>query len=136
MVSQAAAGRIAKEVNDNELLAVHFDKMNFLKRLADIEVAVKAALKHADRTLLKRERSQSEPALRAFVLRCGRIWKSLTGRPPSAHKVAHRDRGENPDFVVFAQALARVGEAPEPTRNQVLVCIRNLTRATTGENSS
>ena len=135
MVSQAAAGRISKEVNDDELLAVHLDKMNFLKRLADIEVAVKAALKHADRTLLKRDRSQSEPALRAFVLRCGRIWKSLTGRKPSANKVHHSDRTD-PDFVVFARALARVGEAPEPTRNQVAICIRNLTPATTGENSS
>ena len=121
IVSQAAAGHIGNEVNEagEDVLAIHSGKIAFLKRLVDIEVAVKIAMDRFDRTLLKRKRGQSEPALPNFIFRCGVIWKNLTGRNPSANKVARGD----PHFVAFIQGLAKLGQVCEPTRNQVATCL-------------
>ncbi len=55
-VSQAVAGRISTEVTEDgkQMVIDFFGKMDFLKRLAEIEVATKAAMKHVDPALLKR----------------------------------------------------------------------------------
>jgi hypothetical protein len=126
LVSQAAAGRISDEVNNDDasLLAVHFNKLRLLERLADIEAAATKAQERVDRRLLERERGQSDPALSNFVMRCGKIWTGLTGRVPSANRVHPNSNvpDKDPDFVVFVQALARVGASHEPTRDRVLTC--------------
>jgi hypothetical protein len=129
LISQAAVGSLSNEVEDDAqaLLGVHFRKMSFLKRLVDIEVAAKTALQRADATLLERERGQAEPALPNFVLRCAVIWKSLTGREPSANKVARREGPDDPDFVVFMQELAGLGQVSLPTRAKVAASLRKMT---------
>ena len=126
-VSQAVAGRISKEVteDDKQMVTDFFGKMNFLKRLAEIEVAAKAAMKRVDPALLKKERGQSDPALPTFVFRCSTIWRSLTGRNPSAEKVHRWVGASDPHFVVFIQELAKVGQAPLPSRKQVATSLRN-----------
>jgi hypothetical protein len=136
IVSQAAAGVPSNDINEDgaHQLAVDLDKQVFVERLAMVEAAAKFAAKHLDRKLLDRERGQSNPALRTFVFRCGQIWTSLTGRKPSAQRV-HRDGGEDPDFVIFVRQLARIASAPEPTRSQVVTCLRNLTLSTMSKNS-
>ena len=135
-ISQAAAGLLSDDVNESEqhLLVVESAKMAFLERLVDVEVAAKVASQRLDRTLLERERGQSNPALLQFVLRCSAVWRSLTGRKPSANKVS-RDGGDDPDFVIFLQRLARTGCTHEPTRNEVARCLRNLAPATTDQKS-
>jgi hypothetical protein len=135
-VSQAAAGLLSNDVSDNELhlLMVDSEKAAFLGRLAQLAGAVKDASQRLDRTLLERERGQSNPALLNFVFRCSAVWRSLTGRKPSANKVS-RDGHEDPDFVVFLQQLAHIGSMHEPTRNQVARCLRNLVPATTDQKS-
>lgn len=127
-VSQAAAGRIAKEVNDSpeELVLALTGKMELIKRLAEIEATAQSAKPRTDRKLLTRERGQSEPALPRFVSHCAVIWKSLTGREPSANKVTRRDGTEDPDFVIFVQKLAKIGGAPVPSRRQVATSIRKF----------
>lgn len=124
LISQAIAGRISNDVIEDaeELLAIDSNKMTFLMRLPDIEVAAKIAQKRIDKTLLGRERSQTDPALPNFVLRCGKIWMSLTGRKPSANKIA----GGDPHFVVFLKELAKIGPAPIPSRAKVAISIRNV----------
>jgi hypothetical protein len=136
-VSQAAAGVPSNDVNDDgaHLLAVDLAKQAFVKRLVMVEGAANVAAKRLDKTLLDRERGQSNPALSTFVFRCTQIWTSLTSRKPSAQKVHRRDGGEDPHFVIFIQRLARVVGAPEPTRYQVETCLRNLAPAIRPENS-
>jgi hypothetical protein len=136
-VSQAAAGLPSNDINEDaaHLLAVDVAKRVFVDRLAMVEGAAKLAAKRLDRTLLERERNQSNPALRNFVFRCSQIWTSLTSRKPSAQKVHRRDGGQDPDFVIVIQRLARIAGAPEPTRYQVGTCLRNLTPAITPKNS-
>jgi hypothetical protein len=127
LISQAAAGFLADDVNESgeHLLPVDSEKRAFLNRLADVETGAKIARSRVDRALLGRERSQSAPGLSTFVFRCGAIWESLTGRKPSANKVFRRSsEGEDPDFVVFLQELAKVGKAPVPSRNQVASSLR------------
>ena len=135
-ISQAAAGLLSDDVNesDQHFLVVASAKTAFLERLVDVEVATKLASQRIDRTLLERERGQSNPALLQFVLRCSPVWRSLTGRKPSANKVSRNGR-EDPDFVVFLQRLARIGCTYEPTRGQVARCLRNLVPATTDQKS-
>lgn len=127
-ITQAAAGRISNEVGDDDgqMVIDFFEKMNLLKRLAHIEAAAMTATKHVDPTLLKRERGQSDPALPIFVFRCSKIWKSLTGREPSAEKVYRRDGPSDPDFVVFVQELVKVGQAPVPSRSQIATSLRRI----------
>jgi hypothetical protein len=93
--------------------------MDFLKVLANVEASAKAA--RVDRVLLERERGQSDPPLPNFVLRCGMIWKGLTGRKPSANKVS----GGDPKFVVFVQKLASIGGVPPPSRNKVATSLKS-----------
>jgi hypothetical protein len=133
LVSQAAAGHLANDLNDSEghLLIVDFAKQAFLDRLVDVESAAKMAMGRLDKALLERERGQTAAGLPNFVFRCSAIWKSLTGRKPSANKVTRRDGpGNDPDFVVFVQEFAKLGVAPAPSREQVAsslrkVCTRN-----------
>jgi hypothetical protein len=126
-ISQASAGLLSDDVNESEphLLVVESAKRAFLERLLDVELGAKVASERLDKTLLERERGQSNPALLQFVLRCSAVWRSLTGRKPSANKVS-RDGRVDPDFVVFLQRLARIGCTHEPTRDQVARCLRNL----------
>jgi hypothetical protein len=133
-ISQATAGVLSDEVNESPeyRLLVHQGKMAFLKRLSEVEGTTKRAIDRIDRSLLDRERGQSNPALLNFVRRCGSIWTSLTGKNPTGEKLTRRDGGsEDPQFVVFMQGLARVAGAPEPKRNEVLLCLKNITPKTT-----
>jgi hypothetical protein len=126
-ISQAAAGIFANEVNESPEYRHLVDqlKMAFLKRLAEIEGTATRAIERTDRALLERERGPSNPALPKFVRRCGSIWTSLTGRNPTGEKLVRKDgRSEDPDFVLFMQELARVAGAPEPKRNEVVLCLK------------
>jgi hypothetical protein len=130
-ISQAIGGRISNDVSedDGQMLANHFKKTGLLSYLVDVEVAAKAATQHVDKSLLERERSQSDQALPNFIFHCSVIWKSLTGRPPSAEKV-HRnirhDGPSDPDFLIFVQELAKSVEIAPPSRNQVATSLRKL----------
>src|SRR5262249_5690511 len=103
----------------NELILLLDARLDFTKKLAILEATANQASKRVDRSLLERERGQGIPGLSNFVFRCGKIWENLTGRKPSANKVSRLEGPEDPDFVVFVQRLAAVGQAPVPTRRQV-----------------
>jgi hypothetical protein len=132
VISQAAAGLSLDDVSEQHLLFVDSERAAFLERLARIAGTAKNT--SLDRTLLERERGQSNPALLNFVFRCTAIWRSLTGRKPSANKVSRGDR-EDPDFVIFLQQLARLQSLHEPTRKQVARCLRNPAPPTTDQKS-
>ena len=128
-VSQVLAGRPSNDVNEdtNQLLVNHFKKLELIGQLSDIEVAAKAAESRVDKSLLDRERTQSDPALPNFVFRCGGIWKSLTGRRPSAEKIhpkLEQNGSTDPDFVIFIQELAKSGGLALPSRHQVFTSLR------------
>jgi hypothetical protein len=128
-VSQAAADFVSQEVieSGSHQLAVETGKMDFLKRLAEVEAAAKVARKRVDRRLLIRERGQTNRALPSFVFRCCTIWEKMTGRVASANKVHSRHEGsEDPDFVIFVQKLANIGGAPEPSRRQVATSLGKI----------
>ena len=126
IISQAAAGRVSNEVNEDAeaLLAVDLGKKAFIKILGEIIDAAELAEKAVDKNFLKRERSPTDPSLPEFVHRCGRIWKSLTKREPSANKVLREATDDLPDFVVFVQKLAEAGRAPSPSLKQVQNSLR------------
>jgi hypothetical protein len=127
LVSQAAAGFPTDDVNESgdHLLLIDAEKGALLNRLSEVETGAELARSRVDGALLGRERGQSAPGLSTFVFRCCAIWRSLTGRKPSANKVTRRSgEGEDPDFVIFLQALAKIGQAPVPSRHQVASSLR------------
>jgi hypothetical protein len=134
LISQAAAGLPLTNVDESGEFLVHVDAMknDFLNLLAQVETATQTAHNRLDRKLLGRERGQANPAIQSFVFRCGEIWKSLTGRTPSANKVhrkgdsIHDENGNDPDFVIFVRELAKIGPAPEPSRHQVASSLRKI----------
>jgi hypothetical protein len=127
-ISAAIAGRISNDVNEDELQKLVDDskKMRLLRQLADVEVAANVAREHVDKSLLNRERSQSDPALPNFIFRCGGIWKSLTRRKPSAAKVDRMIQPSEPDFVIFVQELAKSAGFDPPSRDQVATSLRKF----------
>jgi hypothetical protein len=126
-ISQVLAGHISNEVAQ-DFLTVDLQKLDFIKRLAQVEAAATVASKRVDKDLLKRRRGQSNPALRNFVSRSGKIWTSMTGRKPSTRRVERID-GDDPKFVIFVKELAKIGNAAEPSRKEIEIALRNL-RAT------
>jgi hypothetical protein len=145
-VSQAASGDISPTVSEDglTLLTVDSGKMDFLKRLAEVQAAANHTKTRADTKMLTRERGQLNPALTNFVFLCGKIWKSLTDRKPSANKVHPRAGVKDPDFVLFMQQLAKIaptriaktwpspvaknGPAPVPTRSEIAISLRKKFR--------
>jgi len=128
LISQAAAGEVAAEVNKDPkyMLWVFSEKMLLLKRLVGIQaVAGEAATRLADRDLLKRKKGQADPALYNLVWRGAEIWSSLTGRVPNANRVHRRDSGEEPDFVLFIQDLVRLAGGERPSRKVVEISLGN-----------
>jgi 6-pyruvoyl-tetrahydropterin synthase len=125
IISQAAAGFPSADVSEDArtILAIDSGKTGFYVRLADIKAAAKRAISQTDTALLEKKRPQQNQALPNFVFRCSAIWRSLTNREPSAEKVHRRD-SENPDFVIFVQDLAAVGDAARPTRDEIEVSLR------------
>ena len=128
LISQAAAGHLAPEVNKDpiHMLVVSSEKMLLLKRLVGIQaVAGEAATKLVDRGLLKRNKGQADPALYNLVWRGAEIWSSLTERVPSPNRVHRRDSGEEPDFVLFIQDLVRLAGGERPSRKVVEISLGN-----------
>jgi hypothetical protein len=125
-ISQAAAGRISGEVNQDlgQMLHVFLAKQSFMKRLVDIEVAAGEAVNRMDSNLLKRKKGQGDTGLHNLVWRCAEIWESMTSRKASAHKV-HTVHGDDPDFVKFVQALVGLVGAPQPSRKQIEISLKN-----------
>ena len=124
-ISQAAAGHLAAEVNQDgeHMLRTYFGKTFLFERLIDIEVAAGEAAKRVDKNLLKKRKGQIDPGLYNLVWRGAEIWSSLTGRTPSANKV-HRRSGEEPDFVAFIQDVVRLAGGPPPSRKNVEVSLK------------
>jgi hypothetical protein len=77
-ISQAAAGHLASEVNQDpqHLARVFFGKQSLMQRLIDIEDAAGEAMKRADAGLLKREKGQADPGL--HILRRGTTARRIT----------------------------------------------------------
>src|SRR5262249_18058736 len=86
IIAQAMAGQLAPEVNEERLGLVHAARIDFLRRLVDVEVAAQHAQKHLDPKLLRRTRTSENRALRTLVAMAKPIWQSLTGRKPSVNK--------------------------------------------------
>jgi hypothetical protein len=124
-ISQAAAGFHSNKVDESAALLVHSAKMAFIKRLANVEAKTREVGKRLNKKLLERERGQVDPALFYFVFRCGVIWKNITERKVTANKVS-REKGVEPDFVIFVQELAKIGRVPAPTRRQVEMSLLKL----------
>jgi hypothetical protein len=116
IIAQAMAGQLAPEVNEERLALVHAARMDFLRRLVDVEIAARDVQERLDPKLLRRTRTSENRALRTLVAMAKPIWQSLTGRKPSVNKVAG-DRKS--DFVTFVQELAKIAGGPEPTFKQV-----------------
>ena len=128
LISAAIAGRISNDVNEDDVQGLVDDakKMRLLKQLADVEFAANVAKERVDKSLLNRERSQSDPALPNFIFGCGGIWRSLTGRKPSAAKVHRRIQPSEPDFLIFVQELAKFAGFSPPSRDQVASSLRKF----------
>jgi 6-pyruvoyl-tetrahydropterin synthase len=124
IIAQAMAGQLAPEVNEERLALVHAARIDFLRRLVDVEVAARDVQERLDPKLLKRTRTSENRALRTLVAMAKPIWQSLTGRKPSVNKVAGERRS---DFVTFVQELARTAGGPEPTFKQVQNTFRERT---------
>jgi hypothetical protein len=105
IIAQAMAGEVAPEVNEERLAIVHFARIDFLRRLVDVEVAARDVQERLDPKLLRRARTSENRALRTLVAMTKPIWRSLTGRRPSVNKVAGKRRS---DFVTFVQELAKI----------------------------
>ena len=127
-ISRAIGGRISNDVteDDGQIFVDDYKKMELLRQLADVEIAAKVAKQRVDKSLLNRERSQSDPALPNFVFRCGGIWKSLTGRKRSTAKVHRKIQPSEPDFLIFVQDLAKSAGFTPPSRHQVATSLRIL----------
>jgi CRISPR-associated DxTHG motif protein len=121
IIAQAMAGQLAPEVNEERLALVHAARIDFLRRLVDVEVAARDVQKRLDPRLLRRRRTSENRALRTVVAMAKPIWQSLTGRKPSVNKVAGERKS---DFVTFVQELARIAGGPEPTFKQVQTAFR------------
>jgi len=124
IIAQAMAGELAADVNEQRLASVHHARIEFLRRLTDVEIAAQHAQKHLDPNLLRRARASENRALRTLVAMAKSIWRSLTGRKPSVNKVAGERRS---DFVTFVQELAKIAGGPEPTFKQVQTAFRART---------
>jgi hypothetical protein len=128
IIAQAMAGQLAADVNQDSQRAaiVHFARIDFLRRLVDVELASQEAQNRLDPKLLKRPRTSKNRALRTLVAMAKPIWHSLTGRTPSVNKVtkSQLDLKSQPDFVTFVQELANIGGGPEPTFKQVQIAFR------------
>jgi hypothetical protein len=115
-------------VNEDGLhrLIVFEGKMNFLKRVGEVEAAATEALRRLDPKLLRHPpRRASIPALRTLVEMAKPIWESLTGRKPSAYKVEKKDRESDvPDFIIFVQELAKISDCPIPSFKQAAVAFK------------
>jgi CRISPR-associated DxTHG motif protein len=116
IIAQAMAGQLAPEVNEERLALVHAARIDFLRRLVDVEVAARDVQKRLDPKLLRRRRTSENRALRTLVGMAKPIWQNLTGRRPSVNKVAGERKS---DFVTFVQELAKIAGGPEPTFKQV-----------------
>jgi hypothetical protein len=123
-ISQAAAGEVAAEVNQNAPHHAFLGKLSFMKRLIEVQAAAAEAAKRVDKKLLKRGRGQADPGLHNLVRRCVEIWQGMTGRKASAQKL-HSVDGDDPGFVKFVQGLVRLVEGPKPTRKQIEVSLKN-----------
>jgi hypothetical protein len=126
LISQAAAGHLAAEVNQDgqHMLRVFLGKESLVHRLIDIEVAAGEAMKRVRTDLLKRRKGQADPGLYNLVWRGAEIWSSLTGRTPSPNKV-HRRSGGEPDFVAFIQGIVSLAGGPRPSRKNIEISLRN-----------
>ena len=82
--------------------------MGLLRQLEKVEIAAKVAKQRVDKSLLKRKRGQSNPALPNFIFRCGQIWKSLTERKPSAEKVHRKIQPKRARFPNFRPTLSEI----------------------------
>ena len=123
-ISQALADNVSNEVT-GDLVTIDFKKLKFIKRLAQVEAVAKVAIDRVDKDLLERKRGQSNPALPNFAWRCGEIWKSMTGRKPSANKAERRGAdSNNPDFVIFMRTLAKIGNAMVPSRREIETALK------------
>ena len=126
LFARAAAGRAdnAEADDDSQIAINHFAKRAFLRLLVDVERSAESAIKILDPSLLTRTRGQNSPALDHFVWLNARMWKSLTGRRASAQRLNSNDR-EDPDFVLIVSDLAKLGQAPSPTRREIETSLRN-----------
>jgi hypothetical protein len=126
-IAQAMAGEPAADVNEQRSAIVHFGRIDFLRRLTDVEVVAQHAQKHLDPKLLRRARASENRALRTLVAMAKPIWLSFTGRKPSVNKVGGERKS---DFVTFVQELANIAGGPEPTFKQVQTAFRMRTPGT------
>lgn len=135
VISQALADKISNEVI-GDFVTIDLKKLEFIKHLAQLEAAAKVAAKRVDRDSLERTAGQPNPALPRFVWRSSEIWKSMTGRRPSTNKVARKSGGSDPDFVIFIQGLAKIGNAPAPSRKEVETALKKSAPPITSDISS
>jgi hypothetical protein len=129
LVTQAVSGLVSTDVNEDDfrIFVDDFKKNEFLKQLDDVKVATTNAIKQLDKSLLKRKRSQSDPALPSVISICGGVWKSLTGRTPTAEWVERGPRRDgDPDFVVFVQNLVKCAGFDPPSRKQVATSLQRF----------
>jgi hypothetical protein len=126
-ISQALSDNVSNEVT-GDFVTANFKKLEFIKRLAQVEAAANRAIDRLDKNLLERKRGQPNPALPNFVWRSGIIWTSMTGRKPSTRRVERLD-SDDPKFVIFVKELAKIGNSIEPSRKEIETALRKL-RAT------
>lgn len=126
LFKQQALGDIDTELVDDDLVQIGTDRMQaeFVWRLAKIRfVADEFVAKRVDKDLLERSRGQADQALPPLVLRLAQVWKSHTGRVPSANKVHNRD-DERSDFVRFVGSVVDLAGGPIPSRAAVHTALK------------
>lgn len=116
---------------DAEGLMAFAEMSHFTEKLEFVAAAAGLAKQLAQRELLARPVSGSDPMLPKFVWRLSEVWTSLTGRKASAAKV-HKVDETRPDFVIFVQAMAALAlEAHQgnanpqiPTHDMIAAALR------------
>ena len=125
-IAQAAAGIVLEDFHkiSKVMAAAQFGRERFVERIICIEVAAKSAKSCLNADLFKRPKRLPENRPLLGLVTCAEIvWKSLTGRDASVHKVHNKGR-EEPDFVIFVQQLADIAGRPRPSFKQVQTAFR------------
>ena len=93
----------------------------FIKQLAQLRAAAQVALNRMDTSLLTKTKPQKgQEGLYNLTRLSAQIWRSLTLRSASAHKVSSKKRDDDsPPFVLFVQEIARLATGEVPTLDQI-----------------
>ena len=75
------------------------------------------------------KRGANRKGLDLYVTTMARVWSELTGRKATAARLASKHRSENPDFVLFCNAVLREAGIAEAERSEIAHALKSAERA-------